>query len=309
MERFLRELRARGIQKLIPRFYMTDEWGVPEGTIAIGIPFYLADERLKRVQKIKGGRVEGTTAEDILRYLRHEMGHVVNYAYGLYTTEEWTRLFGPMARPYIEDYKAMPFSPDYVRHLPGGYAQKHPDEDWAETFAVWLTPRLNWRERYSDSPGALQKLEYCDRMLQQLKDRDPIVTVDDLDVEASSMSITVKEYYDQIKLGETTISRSLDGDLQVIFAHDLNPDEGSARLGFASLLLKRHNDALSETVYRWTGVGPDLMRELVLHLARRAEEMHIVYKLSDRDTILIELSGFLTTLAMNFVYRGNFLAK
>jgi len=122
IQRFLQELTGRGITRLKPRFYLSNEWGVPEGTVAIGIPFYLADERLLKVQAIKGGLVEGTTEEDILRYLRHEMGHVVNYAYRLYEAEEWTRLFGPMSRPYPETYRTLPFSPDFVRHLPGGYA-------------------------------------------------------------------------------------------------------------------------------------------------------------------------------------------
>src|SRR5205085_5586495 len=149
---------------------------VPEGTVAIGIPFYLADERLLKVQEIRGGGVEGTTEEEIMRYLRHEMGHVLNYAYGLYAREEWTLLFGPMARPYADQYRAMPFSPDFVRHLPGGYAQKHPDEDWAETFAVWLTPGLEWRELYSDSPGALKKIEYVDATMREIADKDPQTT-------------------------------------------------------------------------------------------------------------------------------------
>ena len=42
------------------------------------------------------------------------------------------------------------------------YAQKHPDEDWAETFAVWLEGGP-WRRRYRDWQVALAKLEYVDR--------------------------------------------------------------------------------------------------------------------------------------------------
>ena len=92
IERFRRELHQHAIVKLQPAFYLTDEWGVPEGTVAIGIPFYLADKKLLAVHKKKrAGLVEGETDEDVLRYLRHEMGHVVNYAYRLYATEEWTR--------------------------------------------------------------------------------------------------------------------------------------------------------------------------------------------------------------------------
>ncbi|HSA24764.1 MAG TPA: hypothetical protein P5076_25110, partial [Myxococcota bacterium] len=148
IERFRRELEGRGLDRVRPVFYLSDEWGVPEGTVAIGVPFYLADERLRKVQYLKGGWLPGADAEDILRYLRHELGHVLNYAYRLHESQEWTLLFGPMARPYTDVFHAIPFSPDYVRHLPGNYAQKHPDDDWAETFALWLTPGLDWRQLY-----------------------------------------------------------------------------------------------------------------------------------------------------------------
>ena len=137
-----------------PHFYLSTEWGVPFDTISIAIPFYLARVDLTDFHAERGGLVEGGGPSDILRYLRHEMGHVVNYAYRLYETPEWTSQFGDINLPYEEEYRPKPFSPQYVDHLPGWYAQKHPDEDWAETFAVWMTPGLNWRERYADRAGA-----------------------------------------------------------------------------------------------------------------------------------------------------------
>lgn len=310
LERFRAELAARGITKLQPAFYLTDEWGVPEGTVAIGMPFYLADAMLLKVHKKKrAGLVEGETDEDVLRYLRHEMGHVVNYAYRLYATEEWTRLFGSMSRPYTEDYHVVPFSPDFVRHLPGGYAQKHPDEDWAETFAVWMTPDLDWRERYSDSPGALQKLEYCARTMEALRDVTPEVTDTAIDYDTREIKATVQEFYETIDLGDARIPRSLDGDLQLIFARKaVETPNAMPRMGDASLLLKRNQDFLSNSVYRWTGVDPSLVAPIVAHLSRRAAALKIQYPLAERDEILVQLSGFLTALAMNYQYKGRFVA-
>jgi hypothetical protein len=113
---------------------------VPFGTVSIAIPFYLARTELTNLHRDRHGHVEGTSRSDILRYLRHEMGHVVNYAYQLYEQEEWVKHFGSITQPYEEEYRPEPFSRRFVRHLPGWYAQKHPDEDWAETFAVWMTP-------------------------------------------------------------------------------------------------------------------------------------------------------------------------
>lgn len=310
VETFREQLRARGIVRLNPAFYLTSEWGVAEGTTAIGIPFYLADEQLVRVQELKGGIVEGTTAEDILRYLRHEMGHVVNYAYRLYESEEWSLLFGPMARPYTELYRAVPFSPDYVRHLPGNYAQKHPDEDWAETFAVWLEGG-DWRSLYEDAPGALRKLDYCERAMAAVCDKDPPVTDYTLDEDVSQMQLTLEEFYADPSRGEVSVPRSLDGDLRAIFAAEaLNPLAKSAggRRGSAASLLRRHRDSLCNAVFRWTAVDPAVTRPIVDHLHRRARELGLDYPLAARDEVLVQLSGFLTTLAMNYVYKGRFIA-
>jgi Putative zinc-binding metallo-peptidase len=311
IERFTAEIQARGFTRIHPSFYLTDCWGVPEGTVAIGIPFYLADEQLRRVQGLRGGMVEGESDEEILRYLRHEMGHVVNYAYRLYATEEWTQLFGPMSRPYTEEYRVLPFSTDFVRHLPGGYAQKHPDEDWAETFAVWMTPGSDWRELYGDSAGALKKLEYCQRMMAEIKDREPDVTNAQIDYDTREMRTTVQEYYEKFEIASTTIPRSLDGDLRVIFARRGTETSGEEplRVGDASLLLRRQQDSLANSVYRWTGLDPDILKQLIAHLVRRAKSLGITYPLKERDAILVELSGFLSTLAMNYIYKGKFIVS
>ncbi len=313
IERFRAELRALGLTRLSPVFYLTDEWGVPEGTVAIGIPFYLADETLLDVQRRRGALVEGDGEEDVLRYLRHEMGHVVNYAWRLYATEEWTRLFGPMSRPYVEDYKVQPFSPDFVRHLPGGYAQKHPDEDWSETLAVWMTPGLDWRALYADSAGALAKLEYCDRTMAALRERDPEIVDTQIDYEAKDIGLTIQEFYEVVDLGPERIPRSLDGDLTAIFAraHErarvAGKAEDDARTGDGAALVRRQREFLTTAVYGWTSVEPALLRKLCAHLEGRARELGLRYALSERDEVVAELAAFLTALAMNYVYTGKFV--
>ena len=145
VQQLYRELERKGLKKFRPLCYLTDEWGCPSGEPVIGIPFYLADPKLARLEK------EMNDLEDereILMYLRHEAGHAFNYAYELYKTPEWRDLFGPFRRPYRDNYRPIPFSRSFVRHIAGWYAQKHPDEDFAETFAVWLTPRSQWRKKY-----------------------------------------------------------------------------------------------------------------------------------------------------------------
>src|SRR5215813_15099488 len=150
VEQLYRELEAKGLTKFRPACYLTDEWGCPSGEPVIGIPFYLAHVALSELEK-EAHDLED--AREIMMYLRHEAGHAFTYAYRLHHSPEWRQLFGPFRRPYRENYRPVPFSRDFVRHLPGWYAQKHPDEDFAETFSVWLTPAFPWRERYAGWPA------------------------------------------------------------------------------------------------------------------------------------------------------------
>jgi len=71
------ELASRGIA-FRPPVYLSDQWGCPDGTPLIGVPFYLADERLERIEAEHAGAIEGD--EEAMRYLRHEAGHALNYA-------------------------------------------------------------------------------------------------------------------------------------------------------------------------------------------------------------------------------------
>ena len=136
-----RELEAQGLKRFRPPTYLTDEWGCPTKPHHRH-PLYLADAKLARLEK-EIDDVED--AREIGTYLRHEAGHAFNYAYKLYESPEWRERFGPFNRPYRDRYKPVPFDRSFVRHMEGWYAQKHPDEDFAETLAVWLTPRSRWR--------------------------------------------------------------------------------------------------------------------------------------------------------------------
>ncbi len=210
LEEFRRELESAGIRRVRPRFYLSTEWGVPEGTVAIAVPFYLARPDLTALPAERAGYIEGSGHRDVLRYLRHEMGHVVNYAYELFARPEWVEAFGPMSAPYREDYRPEPFSRRFVRHLPGWYAQKHPDEDWAETFAVWLTPGLDWKAEYADWPVALAKLRLCDRLLAEVADSEPSVTSEELDEDVSDLVHSLEDHYRELEPGEAPIPPGLD---------------------------------------------------------------------------------------------------
>jgi hypothetical protein len=304
-----RELAAAGITRVRPRCYLSTEWGVPFGTLAIAIPFYLARPELTALHAERTSHVEGGGTRELLRYLRHEMGHVMNYAYKLYEQEEWVRCFGPITRPYQEEYTPEPFSRRYVRHLPGWYAQKHPDEDWAETFAVWMTPGLDARAEYAAWPEALGKLDYCDRVMRELAAVDPPVTAYELDEDVSEISYSLDQYYRSWEVDAGVLPPGLDGALRAIFEDWGHPEGSSTSVPRrpASALIRRLALDLPADVYRWTGHFPERTRHLLNHLATRAAALEQVYP-EDRETAaIVSLTTLVTALAMNHVHKGSYV--
>jgi hypothetical protein len=305
---FLDELERAGIRRVRPRFYLSTEWGVPFGTITIAIPFYLARRDLTDLHAQRFGLVEGNSRGDILRYLRHEMGHVINYAYQLYDKADWVKQFGSITQPYEEEYHPEPFSPRHVVHLPGWYAQKHPDEDWAETFAVWMTPGLDWRSDYVGRPVALAKLNYCDQTMAALKERDPLVTDTELDEEVGELAYSLDQYYHEAAPASAPFPPGLDGALRTIF-EDLGPPEDASadRWLPAAALMRRLERNVQVNVYRWTGHFPERTRWLWRHLAERAERLHLVYPQEKEMQAVVALTTLATALAMNHVHHGTYL--
>jgi hypothetical protein len=169
IERVARDLARRGLPWM-PTVYLSTGWHCPERVPLIGVPFSLATRELRRIEREVTNELEPVS--EMVRLLRHETGHAYCYALKLWETPEWKRLFGAMSRPYRERYVIKPASRRHVKHLPHHYAQKHPDEDFAETFAVWLTPKARWRREY-ESWGALQKLEYVDRVMGEARGFEP----------------------------------------------------------------------------------------------------------------------------------------
>ena len=310
IKEFQRELEQAGILKLKPDFYLSTEWGVPFPSISIGIPFYLARSDLQDVHAERDGYLEGVGPTDLLRFLRHEMGHVVNYAYELHKRQDWIDLFGPINAPYLETYRPEPFSRRHVRHLAGWYAQKHPDEDWAETFAVWLTPDFDWRAVYAHAPDALSKLEYCDRIMTALRDSDPVITAVDHDEDATQLAVTVEEFYRGTgALDEAPLPAGFDAALKTIFEEFGSPEDRSRRSQQepAERLIRKVERDLVADVYRWTGHFPEDTRRLVRHLARRAKDLRQCYPADRELAVTIAFTALVTSLAMTHVLRGQYV--
>jgi hypothetical protein len=270
----------------------------------IGVPFYLADPMLVRLEDEFMEGVEAESEGQIMRYLRHEAGHAFNYAYRLYDDPEWTSIFGPFLRPYTDDYTPNPFSHGFVRHLPGWYAQKHPDEDFAETFAVWLDPQSNWRNVYAQW-SCLRKLVYLDELARRIGSLPPPVTAANYDTQEEYLGSTIAEHYSRTAPTRIEIPRAFDNALQDVFPSS----KGDSKEGTsAAELLRKHRRAIVRTVFYWTGLNYDVIRGVVLHFEERCEAMQLQVGPKSTDRLL-EVVVLVTTLCMNRLHTGEFVQK
>lgn len=301
VQQFYRELERKGLKKFRPQCYLSDEWGCPSEEPVIGIPFYLADPKLQRLER------EMNDLEDsrqIMMYMRHEAGHAFNYAYQLFKTPEWRELFGPFRRPYRDFYRPVAFSRQYVRHMEGWYAQKHPDEDFAETFAVWMTPRAQWRKRYKGW-GAMKKLLYMERIGKKFSNVEPLVAHGTADITVEQMYVTVADFYDkaavqQLSPGDLT----LDTDLMDIFNASRRRKKGVRP---AIDFLRENRKTITDKVTYWTGVQRPLLKKLMEAIESRVAELKLNVDITGERQHLTELVAYMTALAMNYISRGKFV--
>ncbi len=298
VQQLYHELERKGLEKFHPGIYLSDEWGCPSGEPVIGVPFYLADSRLSELERQVNDLEDD---REIMMYLRHEAGHAFNYAYKLHRTPEWRELFGSFRRPYREHYKPVAFSRRYVRHMAGWYAQKHPDEDFAETFAVWMTPGAKWREKYKHWP-ALQKLEYVDRIGHEVAQQDPLKKRGRPDVTVDDMTVTVAEFYERM-LEEEVAPADLAVDADLIDMFEARADDGAAEF------VREHRKLILDKVTYWTGVRRPLAKKLLESIEERLRALELKADRKREKELIAELSAYMTALAMNYLLRGKFVHK
>ncbi len=303
ISRLYRELGGKGLL-LRPEVYPTDSWGCPDEVPVIGVPFYLMDKRLARVEEEQTGDIEDSQL--IMMLLRHEAGHAINYAYRLHRDPEWVELFGPFSRPYRDTFRPNPWSRNFVRHIAHHqygrtYAQKHPDEDFAETFAVWLTPRSGWRRRYRHWP-ALRKLAYVDRCMKALRGVEPKCTGGKLCTPVEEMDILLAEHYGQrAERYRAAAQGYVDDKLREVF-----PPVRGRSLEPAAGLFRRHHEELLVRVTQWSGLQEEEVRALLTKLEDRAEALELSYLRRQMTPKVLDVTALATALAMDFAYTGRF---
>lgn len=298
VQELYRELAVRNLA-IRPVCYLGDEWFSPEGSPAIAIPFYLAHPRLKALEVKQMLEVEGGTPEWRLSLLRHECGHAIDHAYEFSGRDEWREVFGdPTAEYDPETYRPRPYSRSYVQHLPNWYAQSHPDEDFAETFAVWLAmPTEAWRAKY-EGWKALEKLEYVEKLMQEAAMVPPKVSRVRRISEASKLKRTLERYYaERRRRFAEDFPDFYDVDLQTIF--------GKSGTEPADRLMRRNKQALINSIVRWTGQPKYTVDQLVTQLMKRSRELGLKTPADDMR-VNFDLAAYLATLVTNYLHTGKF---
>ncbi len=295
-----RDLERRGLC-FRPHFWLSDEWFTPDGISGSALPFYMAHPRLMELEGVQMLEVEGGTPQWCMRILRHEAGHALDNAYRLRRKKRRQQLFGKSSLPYPEYYSPKPYSRSYVVHLDSWYAQSHPDEDFAETFAVWLAPDSQWERKYALWP-ALSKLRYMDELMQKVAGREPLVIARQTVAQLSGLEKTLREHYrTKRKLHQIDFPKTYDRDLQRIFSSS----PAFARNPSAAAFISRIRKPVRRSVARRTGIYQYTIDRVIEDMVRRCRQLQLKLRASTQETKL-EFAVLLTVHTMNYLHSGRY---
>jgi hypothetical protein len=301
-----KELAEKGIT-FHPPCYLADEWLCPDGEPVIGIAFFLAHPRLKKLEHRMMMEVEGADKASCMKLLRHEMGHVINYAYFLYKRKRWRQLFGSFFEEYPDKYKYRPYSKRFVRHLEEWYAQYHPDEDFAETFAVWLDPGSDWKEKYKGWK-ALEKLRYIDGLMREIAGVLPRKPAGKKYWEVSRMKSRLQTHYRQKKdLYAENFSDFHDFHLNAIFP--AGTTSGKEQRIKAHKLIRHFRKEILNNVAAWTGEKKYIISDLLKSLIARCRELDMETAVGNEADTILKIAVYVTAQTMNYLYTGRYKKK
>jgi len=300
IEQLYDELEARGF-RFRPHFWLSDEWFCPDGVPGIAIPFFLLHPRLRRLERRYMRDVEGHTRSTCMKLLRHETGHAIANAYLVHRKSSWRKHFGLASQKYPQTYLPNPYSKRFVINLDNWYAQSHPHEDWAETFAVWLRPRSDWRIAYRGW-SALKKLEFVDKLMEEIRDRKMLVWSRWQPRSLRTLRITLREYYEKKRAYYGIEDPDVyDDELRKLFS-DSEDDGHNER---ASDYIQRVKPEVLEIVSRWTSIYRYRIKQVIQDMIDRCDRLDL-HVPNNHKKMKLELVACLTMLVMSFLYNKRF---
>ncbi len=299
VEKLYDELASRDI-RFKPHCWLSTEWFSPDGVPGVAIPFYLAHPRLAALEERQILDVEGGNPRWCMQLLRHEAGHALDTAFRIHRKKSWREVFGSYSAPYAKFYQPKPYSKSYVLHLDMWYAQSHPAEDWAETFAVWLDPASRWRKRYRGW-RALKKLQYVDELMQAIAGQPQAVRSRERVEALRSNRMTLREHYNQKKERYSLDHPSFyDRDLRRLFP----PLSEGVKSKPAAAFLRKIRPDLRRRIARWTGEYQYTIDQLLWEMIYRCEELDVRHARDDDETKQDALM-MLTVQTMNYLHAGH----
>lgn len=313
------DLKRVRLNKLEPYFYLSTGYGTVAGTTSIAVGFYDCNDLLKELNRETRGFYY--TFEDMVNTVRHELGHAFSYAYKLYRRDDFREVFNvrgnyfntyPLDNRYI--LKANPWSRDYVNPSGDHYAQKHPDDDFAETFLVWLMPGTDWRYEYRNYPGALRKLEFVDKVVSELRNEDPCIDQRPVPYEplevfketlAQFLNVRSTRYYRHKATGY------IDPDLTRLFANP-RPIQRNGRKReidyvHADNFIRKHKRIIMGQVRDWIGVNEAVVRDLVDKCSARTHVLDLWLRKDEREKKLTEFTTYISYRCALYALNENFL--
>jgi hypothetical protein len=277
VERLYEELERRDL-RFRPHVWLSTEWFSPDGIPGFAIPFYLAHPRLRRLERRMMGEVEGGARKWRMRILRHETAHALDTAYGLRKRADFQRVFGRASAPYPDNYSPRPSSDRYVLHLGHWYAQSHPVEDFAETFAVWMQPKARWRRDYAGWP-AITKLEYVDALIGEIATRRPMHRNRSVIEPLRQVDQTLEEHYRLKRQRYGGEDRRYDRWMSGVFVPRARRPRGTA----ASSFVREIEPQLRRLLERRARLHPYYLDHAISLVRRRTRQLDLVLRSSRRE--------------------------
>ena len=321
MRQALEDLHRARINKIHPSFYISTGYGTVAGTTSIALGFYDHNPVLRQLNKEQRGFEYNY--DDRVDLVRHEMGHAFAYAYKLYRRDDFREMFnvqGNYFQTYPETDNYMehvnPWSRDFVNPSGDHYAQKHPDEDFAETFTVWLRPRSGWRRTYRNFPGAIRKLEFVDGLIKELRSQPPLVDeTPNFYEDVNDMRSTLAHFFHthNTRAYRQRATGFVDPDLKTLFLRP-PPCRSKRRRELdyvrADSLLRRHKRSIVAQVSRWVGVDDFVVKDLFDKCAARARVLDMWVRKDERDKKLLEFTSYVSAhCAIYAIYDVYFIPR
>ena len=310
------ELDEVGLSKLDLHFYISTGYGCIAGSGIISLGFYDFDPLIRDLnEEFRHFRY---SEADMVNLVRHEAGHAFCYTYKLYRRPDFREMFeveGNFYNTYPDNdtYDFNPWSREYVNPAGDHYAQKHPDEDFAETFCTWLDPRSGWRKKYRNKPVALDKIDYVAEIIDEMGHEPPQVE--------SNLNWMYEKYEDlKMTLGE--FLKADDSDYREQATGFIDPDVTALfrphpRIANTRALhrdfehgydfVRLNKQVLVNRIAYWVGVDVPVVEDLLDKVSHRAKVLDLWVERAGYDKKLIELTSYVTALCANYKTNGQYL--